>query len=276
MKTIFITGASSGIGRATVRHFAEKGWNVVATMRSPEKETEFIKSDNILVLRLDVEKKDTITNALAAGIERFGKIDVLLNNAGYGSMGILEAATDEQIRRQFEVNVFGLINMTKVIVPHFRTTKEGVLINISSMAGKVTFPTMSLYHSTKFAVEGFSESLSYELASQNIKVKLIEPGAINTDFGGRSMDFYFSESLSDYKPFTDAYLGKLAEMEKDPAFSSSPELVAETIYQAATDGTSKLRYVVGEDANTLINMKDDVGDEQYMKNITEHFSLNRK
>ncbi|MED1798158.1 SDR family NAD(P)-dependent oxidoreductase [Brevibacillus porteri] len=99
-------------------------------------------------------------------------------------MEILEAATAEQIRRQFEVNVFGLINMTKAIVPHFRSNKEGLLINISSMGGKITFPTMSLYHSTKFAVEGFSEALSYELASQNIKVKLIEPGAIHTDFGG--------------------------------------------------------------------------------------------
>ena len=120
-------------------------------------------------------------------------------------MGLIEAATDEQIRRQFKVNVFGLIRMTKAMLPHFRSNQEGLLINISSMGGRVTFPTMSLYHASKFAVEGFSESVSYELASQNIKVKLIEPGAINTDFGGRSMEFFFNDALTDYKPFTTAF-----------------------------------------------------------------------
>ncbi|GGH21836.1 SDR family oxidoreductase [Paenibacillus segetis] len=271
MKTIFITGASSGIGRAAVRHFAEKGWNVVATMRTPEKEAEFIPLNNVLVLKLDVEKKETIQNAVAESIQHFGKIDVLLNNAGYGTMGILEAATDEQIRRQFEVNVFGLISMTKAMLPHFRSNQEGMLINISSMGGIVTFPTMSLYHSTKFAVEGFSESLSYELLSQNIKVKLIEPGAIHTDFGGRSMEFFFDDSPTDYKQFTTAFLGKLSEMEKSPTYASPPELVAEAIFQAATDGTSQFRYVVGNDAKMLIQMKEDCDDEEYLRNITQHF-----
>ncbi|BAU29814.1 short-subunit dehydrogenase [Aneurinibacillus soli] len=272
MKTIFITGTSSGIGRATVKHFAERGWNVVATMRSPEQETEFITLDNVLVLRLDVEKIDTIQSALLEAIQRFGKIDVLLNNAGYGTMGLIEVATDEQIRRQFEVNVFGLISMTKAMLPHFRSNQEGLLINISSMGGKVTFPTMSLYHSTKFAVEGFSESVSYELASQNIKVKLIEPGAINTDFGGRSMEFFFNDALTDYKSFTTAFLGKLGEMEKDPGYASAPELVADTIYQAATDGTNQFRYVVGEDAKMLISMKENTDEEEYLNNISQHFS----
>lgn len=272
MKTILITGASSGIGRAAVKHFAGSGWNVVATMRNPERETEFHNNDKILVLRLDVENMDTINKALEEGIQWFGKIDVLLNNAGYGTMGIFEAATDAQIRRQFEVNVFGLMNVTKAILPHFRDNKEGTLINISSMGGKITFPTMSLYHSTKFAVEGFSESLAFELASQNIQVKLIEPGAIQTDFGGRSMEFYFKEASSDYKPFTSAFLTKLKDMEMDPDYASSPELVAETIYQAATDGSKQLRYVVGEDARTLISMKENLGDDEYISNVSLHFS----
>jgi len=186
-------------------------------------------------------------------------------------MGLIEVATDEQIRRQFEVNVFGLISMTKAMLPHFRSNQEGLLINISSMGGKVTFPTMSLYHSTKFAVEGFSESVSYELASQNIKVKLIEPGAINTDFGGRSMEFFFNDALTDYKAFTTAFLGKLGEMEKGLGYASAPELVADTIYQAATDGTSQFRYV-GEDAKMLISMKENTDEEEYLNNIAQHFS----
>jgi NAD(P)-dependent dehydrogenase (short-subunit alcohol dehydrogenase family) len=272
MKTIFITGASTGIGRATVKHFAERGWNVAATMRSPERETEFSSLDNVLVLRLDVEQEDTIHSALAEAVGRFGKIDVLLNNAGYGTMGLIEAATEEQIRRQFEVNVFGLIRMTKAMLPHFRSHQEGMLINVSSMAGRVTFPTMSLYHSSKFAVEGFSESISYELASQNIQVKLIEPGAIRTDFGGRSMEFFFNDALTDYRPFTTAFRNKLSEMEKQPSYASPPEIVAETIYQAATDGTNQFRYVVGEDAKMLIHMKENTDETEYLTNIAQHFS----
>lgn len=272
MKTIFITGASTGIGKATAKHFAEKGWNVVATMRSPEQETELISLENVLVLRLDVEKDDTIQAALAEGMERFGTIDVLLNNAGYGTMGLIEAATEEQIRRQFEVNVFGLIRMTKAMLPHFRSNREGLLINISSMGGRVTFPTMSLYHATKFAVEGFSESVSYELASQNIQVKLIEPGAIQTDFGGRSMEFFFDDALTDYKTFTTAFRSKLGDMEKQPTYASPPEIVAETIYLAATDGTPKFRYVVGEDAKMLIQMKENTDEVEYLSNIGQHFA----
>lgn len=272
MKTIFITGASTGIGRTTVKYFAERGWNVAATMRSPEQETELTSLNNVLVLRLDVEKEDTIQPALAKAIGHFGKIDVLLNNAGYGTMGLIEAATEEQIRRQFEVNVFGLIRMTKAMLPHFRSNQEGLLINISSMAGRVTFPTMSLYHASKFAVEGFSESVSYELASQNIKVKLIEPGAIKTDFGGRSMEFYFNDTLTDYKRFSTAFRSKLGEMEKQPSYASPPEMVAETIYQAATDGTPQFRYVVGEDAKMLIHMKENTDEEEYLSNIAQHFA----
>lgn len=272
MKTILITGSSTGIGRATVKHFAERGWNVVATMRSPERETEFISLHNVLVLRLDVEKEDTIQSAIAEAIGRFGKIDVLLNNAGYGTMGLIEAATEEQIRRQFEVNVFGLIRMTKAMLPHFRSNREGLLINISSMGGRVTFPTMSLYHASKFAVEGFSESVSYELTSQNIKVKLIEPGAIRTDFGGRSMEFYYNDALTDYKRFTTAFRSKLGEMENQPTYASPPEIVAETIFQAATDGTSQFRYVVGEDAKMLIHMKENTDEAEYLTNIAQHFA----
>ncbi|USB33191.1 SDR family oxidoreductase [Paenibacillus sp. YPG26] len=272
MKTIFITGASTGIGRATVKYFAERGWNVAATMRSPEQETEFTAMDNVLVLRLDVEQKDTIESAVTEAVQRFGRIDVLLNNAGYGTMGLIEAASEEQIRRQFEVNVFGLIRMTKAMLPHFRSNQEGLLINISSMGGIVTFPTMSLYHASKFAVEGFSESVSYELASQNIKVKLIEPGAIQTDFGKRSMEFFFDDGLIDYKSFTTAFRSKLGEMEQLSSYASPAELVAETIYQAATDGTPKFRYVVGEDAKMLIQMKEITPDEEYLANIRQHFA----
>jgi NADP-dependent 3-hydroxy acid dehydrogenase YdfG len=139
-KTILITGSSSGIGKATAKYFQAKGWNVIATMRKPENETELNKLQNVLVTRLDVQEPATIEDAIQKGIERFGTIDVLLNNAGYGAFGVLEAAPIENIRRQFDVNVIGLIQVMQAILPHFRKNKSGTVINISSIGGKMTFP----------------------------------------------------------------------------------------------------------------------------------------
>jgi NAD(P)-dependent dehydrogenase (short-subunit alcohol dehydrogenase family) len=274
MSSIFITGASSGIGKATARYFAEKGWDVIATMRSPEKQKELSKLSNVLVLKLDVERKDTIEQALSRSIEQIGKIDVLLNNAGYGTMGLFESATDEQIRRQFDVNVFGLMNMTKATLPHFRANQSGMIINVSSMGGKVAFPTMSLYHATKFAVEGFTESLLFELLSQKIRVKLIEPGMIKTDFFGRSIELLSDDSLTNYREFIDAMSMGRHKMEASPQGQpTSPDLVAEVIYQAATDNSDQLRYVVGEDAKALIKIKEEQGDRRFLKHMSNMYSL---
>lgn len=197
--SILITGASTGIGKATAMLFHDKGWNVIATMRTPEKETELTGIDNILVTKLDVTNSASIKTAIAEGIERFGNIDVLVNNAGYGAYGPLEAFPMESIRRQFDTNVIGLLEVTKAVLPHFRTQKSGVIVNISSIGGKMTFPLGTLYHGTKFAVEGLSEALHYELESIGAKVKIVEPGAIATDFAGRSFDFTNDESLIEYQ-----------------------------------------------------------------------------
>jgi NADP-dependent 3-hydroxy acid dehydrogenase YdfG len=129
-KTILITGTSSGIGKASALRFSNEGWNVIATMRSPEKETELTKRDNIFVTKLDVQQPDSIASAIESGIKKFGKIDVLLKNAGYGEFGIFESATEEQVRTQFEVNVFGVMNTIRIILPHFRERKEGMILNI--------------------------------------------------------------------------------------------------------------------------------------------------
>ena len=194
-KTILITGASSGIGKATALHFQQQGWNVVATMRQPDNDTELKALPRVLVARLDVLDEASITAAVSAGIERFGAIDVLLNNAGYGAYGPLEAFPMDKIRRQFDTNVIGLLAVTKAVLPHMRARGSGQILNVSSIGGKVTFPLGALYHGTKFAVEGLSEALHYELEPLGIRVKLIEPGMIRTDFAGRSFDFTNDESL---------------------------------------------------------------------------------
>ena len=139
-KTILITGASSGIGKETAIYFHEQGWNVIATMRKPELEKELTELDNVYVTRLDVTDPESISRAVSDGIERFGKVDVLLNNAGYGAYGPLEAFPMENIRRQFDTNVIGLLEATKALLPHFRSNRSGTIINVSSIGGKMTFP----------------------------------------------------------------------------------------------------------------------------------------
>ena len=244
-QTIFITGASSGIGKETAKYFQLKGWNVVATMRNPEHETELIGLENVFVTKLDVLDLESISQAISKGIEKFGGIDVLLNNAGYGAYGPLETFPREKILRQFNTNVIGLLDVTRAILPHFRENKKGIVMNVSSMGGKMTFPLGSLYHGTKFAVEGISESLRYEVEEFGGKVKIIEPGAIATDFAGRSFDFNNDEKLSAYQNIVSKIMTAFPQMIKN---ASSTNVVTEVIYEAATDGKNRLRYMAGKDA----------------------------
>lgn len=270
-KTIVITGTSSGIGKATAKYFAEKGWNVAATMRAPERETELTQIENVKIYAIDVTNQETINKAYEEILKEFGTVDVLINNAGYALLGPFELTTDEQIRREFDVNVFGLFNVTRTFLKHFRENKKGIVVNISSVEGRTTLPLVQTYDSTKFAVEGFTESLSYELSHLGIKVKLIEPGAVATDFAGRSMDSAKSETITDY----DAYLSNFFSLvsSEEQQMASQAEFIAEAIYEAVTDETNKLRYVVGEEAKQRIAEREARGDEGYALMIKERFAL---
>lgn len=268
--TILITGASSGIGKATARFFQKKGWNVIATMRTPEKETELTGLDNVLVTRLDVTDSDSIQSAIAKGIERFGRIDVLLNNAGYGAFGPLEAFSMQNTRRQFDTNVIGLLETSKALLPHMRQQKAGTIVNVSSIGGRMTFPLGTLYHGTKFAVEGISEALHFELEPLGIKVKIIEPGAIETDFAGRSFDFANDESLTEYQGTVQKLMSGF-EVAMNQA--SPPVVVAEAIWVAVTDGTNTLRYTAGDDAHETMANRRSLDDETFLGGIKVQFGL---
>lgn len=269
-KTILITGASSGIGKETANLFHSKGWNVIATMRNPENEIALKQLENCLVTKLDVLDVSSIENAFDAAIQKFGTIDVLLNNAGYGAYGPLEAFSKERIERQFNTNVLGLLDVTKAVLPHFRKNKKGIIINISSIGGKMTFPLGSLYHGTKFAVEGISESLNFEVEQFGGQVKIVEPGMIATDFAGRSFDFTNDESMSEYQNIVGALMGAMPAMTEN---ASPASLVAEVIFEAATDGKKQLRYTAGEDAKTLVANRKQYDDATFIGGIKAQFGI---
>jgi short-subunit dehydrogenase len=238
-KVILITGSSSGIGKETVKLFQSKNWKVAATMRSPEKAEDLQRIVDVECFRLDVTDVDSIKTAIAGTIEKFGRIDAIVNNAGYGLVGAFEAATGEQIEKQFQTNVFGLMNVCREILPYFREHKRGTIVNVASMGGRITFPLYSLYHGTKWAVEGFSEALQYELRPFNIKIKIVEPGPIKTDFYNRSQDLTTREGLHAYDHFIEKVM---PNMQKAGENAPDGGLVAEVIYNAVTDGSWKMRY----------------------------------
>lgn len=269
-KTVLITGASTGFGKLAAKTFQAKGWNVIATMRSPEKEEELTQLDQVLVNRLDVTDMASVKQAIAEGVERFGKIDVLVNNAGYGAVGAVETASEAEVRRQFEVNVFGLINVTKGVLPQMRAQKDGVIINISSIGGRVTFPYFALYHATKFAVEGLTESMQYELNPLGIRLKLVEPGAFKTDFASRSLNIFDVADYPDYQENVQKFFTAMQAMVDQGA---DAQLVADEIYLAATDASERLRYLVGEDATQMMQARPQMDDVSFKNMIAERMGL---
>lgn len=264
MKTIFITGASSGLGKAAAKLFQAKGWKVIATMRNPDKETELSQLENVTVLPLDVTNVKQIGETVKRVITS-GDVDVVFNNAGYGLMGPLETATDEQLVRQIDTNLLGVVRVTQAFIPHFRKKRSGLFITTTSIGGLVTFPFSSMYHATKWALEGWSESLAFELKRIGVGIKTVSPGAIRTDFINRSLD-------TTAHPAYDEWIKRMfSSTDEHFQSSSSPEEIAEVVYEAATDGKDILRYVAGEGAKVLYAQRLQLGDEAFRHQIDETF-----
>jgi NAD(P)-dependent dehydrogenase (short-subunit alcohol dehydrogenase family) len=266
MSTIFITGSSSGLGRATAKLFAAKGWKVIASMRDPKREKELGDISGITLMALDVTDPHEIER-VAAHVVGSGGVDVVFNNAGYGLAGALEGLTDEQVLRLVNTNMLGTIRTTKAFLPHFRERKAGLFINTTSLGGLMAFPFNSIYHATKWAIEGWSESMAFELNQFGIGIKTIEPGGIRTDFFTRSLD-------TGRHPAYDALVNKFMGMISDPkqmATYSTPEQIAEVVYEAATDGKDQLRYVAGADAKAMYAMRLQLGDEAFRKALAQQF-----
>ena len=263
-KTIFITGASSGLGKATAKLFQSKGWNVIATMRNPEKETELSALENVTLLPLDVTDLQQIETTVGKAIEQYS-IDVVFNNAGYGLIGVLESLSDDQIVKQLNTNLLGVIRVTKAFVPYFREKRNGLFITTTSIGGLIAFPLGSTYHATKWALEGWSESLAFELNPFGVNIKTVSPGGINTEFLGRSLDVGNHPS---YEAITQKMFARAGDMMLS---ASSPQEIAEVVYEAATDGKTQLRYVAGEDAKLMYAQRLALGDEAFRKQLGEQF-----
>ncbi len=259
-KTIFITGASAGLGKAAAKLFQREGWHVIATMRNPEKETELNQLENVTLLPLDVTNPEQINSTVAKAIALHA-VDVVFNNAGYGLMGSMESFSDEQILKEINTNLLGVIRVTKAFIPHFREKKSGLFISTTSIGGLIGFPLHAIYHATKFAVEGWSEGMSFELGLHNIGIKTVAPGGIATDFTGRSLD---RSSHPAYHEIEDKLFSAIDGMMQS---ASTAEQIAAVVYEAATDGKDQLRYVAGEDAKAMYARRLEIGNEEFRKEI---------
>ena len=263
---VLITGASSGIGEAAAKLFAERGWRVAATMRNPTDGVALAEHPQIEVLALDVTDHHSVEAAVAATVETFGRIDVLINNAGYGLFGPFEMASDEQIRRQFATNVDGVFAVTRAVLPVMRGQGSGVIVNVASLGGLITLPFYSLYNATKYAVVGFTESLSFELAPLGIRAKAIAPGGVATEFAGRSLARTFGEGEN---PYSESLSKVLAAMGARRGGYSTAESIAEIIFTAATDNTGQVLYVAGADAEQAMTLRQSLSEEQRLGMIRQ-------
>jgi NAD(P)-dependent dehydrogenase (short-subunit alcohol dehydrogenase family) len=243
MKTVLITGCSSGYGLETARHFHAQGWNVVATMRTP-REDLLPASDRLRVLALDVTRPERI----AAALEESGPIDVLVNNAGIGLFGAFEATPMTTVREVFETNTFGVMAVTHAVLPQLRARRSGVVVNVTSSATLAPMPMVAVYTASKQAIEGFTASLAFELEAFDVRVKLVEPGyGPTTRFvsnGQPRMQGLIPEA---YAPFAQRIFGALAQ----PAAVTTAADVAEAVWRAANDTSGQLRFPAGADAVAL-------------------------
>jgi NAD(P)-dependent dehydrogenase (short-subunit alcohol dehydrogenase family) len=275
-KVAVVTGSSTGIGYETSLILARNGFLTYATMRNLNK-GENIKSvatkENlpIRIRQLDVTDDVSVINAIQSISSETGKIDILVNNAGYGLNGAFEDLAMDEIKAQYETNVFGLIRTTQTVLPIMRRQKSGTIVNISSGAGRFGFPTGSAYVSTKFAVEGLSESMSYELEPFGIKVVIVEPGVIRTNFGDGLI--VAKKSQDPNSPYSQMMQRSAAGFEKMMKNASSPDVVAKVVLNAIGDKNPSLRYLAGSDVETWLGGKRKVADEEFYKMMKQNMIM---
>ncbi|MBW4473132.1 MAG: SDR family NAD(P)-dependent oxidoreductase [Stenomitos rutilans HA7619-LM2] len=253
-KVWFITGSSTGFGRSLTEAVLKHGDRVVATARKPEQLDSLIHQypTTAKVVRLDVTKPQDVREAIKAAIDAFGRIDVVVNNAGFASVGAIEEVSDDTVRRQFETNLFGALDVTRAVLPTLRQQRSGHILNISSVGGLVSFGSLGIYCATKFALEGISEALAKEVAPLGIKVTIVEPGAFRTEINGQGL-VIADTRLDDYADSTGGILQWLESMDgKQPG---DPDKAATAMIQVVESDNPPLRLALGADAVDTIAAK---------------------
>nr|WP_145402084.1 SDR family oxidoreductase [Paenibacillus xylanexedens] len=253
MKTWFITGTSSGFGRSLTELLLERGDRVAATVRKEDAlhDLKDRYGDQLWVATLDVTDTPAIKTVVNQAFEELGQIDVVVNNAGYGLFGAAEEVSDEQIIHQFNTNVIGSIQVIRAALPHLRAQGGGRIFQLSSMGGQVAFPALSIYHATKWAMEGFIESLVQEVAPFNIQATLVEPGSARTNFGGSSM--MAGLPMSEYENTPVGYIRQMSQEAGENQFPGDPVKMAQAIIDAADSEETSLRLTLGSDAYELVS-----------------------
>jgi NAD(P)-dependent dehydrogenase (short-subunit alcohol dehydrogenase family) len=246
-----VTGASSGIGEATAVELARRGFTVYGVARRLDRMSG-LTAHGVRVFEMDVTDDASITSGVERILHEQGRIDVLVNNAGYGSYGALEDVPIEEARRQFEVNVFGLARLTQLVLPHMRAQRSGRIVNVSSIGGKFYEPLGAWYHATKFALEGLSDSLRLELKPHGIHVVVIEPGTIRTEWGGIASESAIARSGGTAYGRQAERLAKVYELADRPGVGASPRVVALAIATAATARRPRIRYAVPFGAKAIL------------------------
>ncbi|WP_067151600.1 SDR family oxidoreductase [Pseudotamlana agarivorans] len=263
-KTIFITGASSGLGKATAKLFAANSWTVIATMRNPEKETELTELPNIHLLKLDINNTKQIAQ-VASEVEKISSVDVLFNNAAYGLMGAFEGTTDEQLKQQINTNLLGTILVTKSFLPYFRARKSGTIITVTSSTANIPYPFVAVYAATKSALETWTEGMSYELNEFGINIKTVVPAYMQTNFGNNAQ----MVSHQDYQAIFKKYI---TAMKADSSKKRDlPEEIANIVYEASTDNKKQLHYTAGNLSTTEYEWLKKEGIEKVMNIMNKRF-----
>jgi len=268
-KVVLITGASSGMGKLTASYLADSGYIVYAGTREQKPQSP---KENITPIYLDVTKTESIKSAIKEIIEKEGKIDVLVNNAGYGLLATIEDGTDEEIFNQFDVNVFGLIKTTREVLPHMRKAKSGVIINISSFLGKMGLPLLAHYNASKYAVEGIVDSLRFETLSYGVRVHSIQSGLFGTNFVKKGL-VANAKTTSENSPYKDLVAHFVPIVAKAINEGPNPQPIADAIKEIIENEDADIFVPVGVEAKTFVPMRREMSDKEFENKVKDTFGL---
>ncbi len=268
-QVVLITGASSGMGKLTAEFLAKNGYTVYAGTRDADAKSDDSSLKNIYI---DVTKTDSINSAVDTIIKNEGKIDVLVNNAGYGLLSTVEDGTDEEMFNQFDVNVFGLLKVTRAVLPHMREARSGVIINISSFLGKIGLPLLTHYNASKYAVEGIVDSLRFETLPYNIRVHSIQSGLFGTNFVKNGLVANAKTTAED-SPYKDLVAHFVPIVAKAINEGPNPQPIADAVKNIIEDKNSKIFIPVGEEAEAFVPMRKELNDEEFELKVKETFGI---